>query len=658
MSKIFYAKLALINIKKNGKTYFPYMVAAISTIMMFYTMHFISINDGLNNMSGGDSLKIILGLGNYVIGLFSIIFLFYTNSFLIKRRKNEIGLYNILGMEKRHIARVMIWETFFVGISTIVIGLLSGILISKLMFLVLLKILTFEVPLGFFISKESIAITVILFGAIFILTLLNNLGQIHLSKPVELLRGGQVGEKEPKTKWIMTIIGVISLSAGYYIALTTESPLAAIYLFFVAVILVIIGTYSLFTAASIALLKILRKNKKFYYKTNNFINVSGMIYRMKQNAVGLSNICILSTCVLVMLSTTVSLYIGMEDVLRNRYPRDIAVRVDNVSDEMEEKLDNIIIKEAEKHNISIKDIIKYRSIEVPMFQKNNSFSLANRDIGNYSDISLLNIMPLESYNSQENKSINLEDNEVLLYAFRGEIKEDTLNILGNEFKVKEQLKDFNSEGILSAIAAKSYYIVVKDVETIEKLLFNVDIYGEKFENLSYFYAFNTEGDAENQINLINVLSNMISEASLSGYAEGLEESRGAFFSLYGGLFFLGLFLGFLFIMATVLIMYYKQVSEGYDDKQRFEIMQKVGLSKEEVKKSIKSQVLMVFFLPLLMAIIHIAFAFKVITKLLAVLNLTNVTLFALCTVGTILVFAVFYGIVYSLTARVYYKLVS
>lgn len=658
MSKIFYAKLALINIKKNGKTYFPYMVAAISTIMMFYTMHFISINDGLNNMSGGDSLKIILGLGNYVIGLFSIIFLFYTNSFLIKRRKNEIGLYNILGMEKRHIARVMIWETFFVGISTIVIGLLSGILISKLMFLVLLKILTFEVPLGFFISKESIAITVILFGAIFILTLLNNLGQIHLSKPVELLRGGQVGEKEPKTKWIMTIIGVISLSAGYYIALTTESPLAAIYLFFVAVILVIIGTYSLFTAASIALLKILRKNNKFYYKTNNFINVSGMIYRMKQNAVGLSNICILSTCVLVMLSTTVSLYIGMEDVLRNRYPRDIAVRVDNVSDEMEEKLDNIIIKEAEKHNISIKDIIKYRSIEVPMFQKNNSFSLANRDIGNYSDISLLNIMPLESYNSQENKSINLEDNEVLLYAFRGEIKEDTLNILGNEFKVKEQLKDFNSEGILSAIAAKSYYIVVKDVETIEKLLFNVDIYGEKFENLSYFYAFNTEGDAENQINLINVLSNMISEASLSGYAEGLEESRGAFFSLYGGLFFLGLFLSFLFIMATVLIMYYKQVSEGYDDKQRFEIMQKVGLSKEEVKKSIKSQVLMVFFLPLLMAIIHIAFAFKVITKLLAVLNLTNVTLFALCTVGTILVFAVFYGIVYSLTARVYYKLVS
>jgi len=410
MSKIFYAKLALINIKKNGKTYFPYMVAAISTIMMFYTMHFISINDGLNNMSGGDSLKIILGLGNYVIGLFSIIFLFYTNSFLIKRRKNEIGLYNILGMEKRHIARVMIWETFFVGISTIVIGLLSGILISKLMFLVLLKILTFEVPLGFFISKESIAITVILFGAIFILTLLNNLGQIHLSKPVELLRGGQVGEKEPKTKWIMTIIGVISLSAGYYIALTTESPLTAIYLFFVAVILVIVGTYSLFTAGSIALLKILRKNKKFYYKTNNFINVSGMIYRMKQNAVGLSNICILSTCVLVMLSTTVSLYIGMEDVLRNRYPRDIAVRVDNVSDEMEEKLDNIIIKEAEKHNISIKDIIKYRSIEVTMFQKNNSFSLANRDIGNYSDISLLNIMPLESYNSQENKSINLEDN--------------------------------------------------------------------------------------------------------------------------------------------------------------------------------------------------------------------------------------------------------
>ncbi|WP_418222907.1 FtsX-like permease family protein [Clostridium isatidis] len=658
MSKIFYAKLALTNIKKNGKTYFPYIFAAISTIMMFYVMHFISINDGLNNMSGGDSLKIILYLGNYVIGLFSIIFLFYTNSFLIKRRKNEIGLYNILGMEKRHIARVMIWETFFVGISTIVIGLLSGILISKLMFLVLLKILGFEVPLGFIISKPSITITVILFGLIFILTLLNNLRQIHLSKPVELLKGGQVGEKEPKTKWIMTIIGIVCLSAGYYIALTTESPLTAIYLFFVAVILVIVGTYSLFTAGSIALLKILRKNKKFYYKTNNFINVSGMIYRMKQNAVGLSNICILSTCVLVMISTTVSLYIGMEDVLRTRYPRNIAVKVENASKDMEEKLDSMIIEEAEKHNITIKDIIKYRSIEVPMFQKNNSFSLANRDIGNYSDISLLNIMPLESYNSQENKSINLEDNEVLLYAFRGEIKEDTVNILGNDFKIKEKLENFTVEGIFSAMATNSYYIVVRDTETIEKLFSNTYIYGEKFENLSYYYAFDVEGEAKDEIALTYSLADKISEASLSGYAEGAEESRESFFALYGGLFFLGLFLGFLFIMATVLIMYYKQVSEGYDDKQRFEIMQKVGLSKEEVKKSIKSQVLMVFFLPLLMAIIHIAFAFKVITKLLAVLNLTNVTLFALCTVGTILVFAVFYGIVYSLTARVYYKLVS
>lgn len=661
MSKIFYAKLALTNIKKNGKTYFPYIFAAISTIMMFYVMHFISINDGLNNMSGGDSLKIILYLGNYVIGLFSIIFLFYTNSFLIKRRKNEIGLYNILGMEKRHIAKVMFWETFFIASTSIILGLLSGILISKLMFLVLLKILGFEVPLGFIISKPSITITVILFGLIFILTLLNNLRQIHLSKPVELLKGGQVGEKEPKTKWIMTIIGIVCLSAGYYIALTTESPLTAIYLFFVAVILVIVGTYSLFTAGSIALLKILRKNKKFYYKTNNFINVSGMIYRMKQNAVGLSNICILSTCVLVMISTTVSLYIGMEDVLRTRYPRNIAVKVENASKDMEEKLDSMIIEEAEKHNITMRDAIKYRSIEVPVVQRANDFSIMEEGRLNNSDISsfgVLSVIPLDVYNNQENASVNLEEDEILLYTIRGEIKEATVSILGNDFKIKEKLENFTVEGIFSAMATNSYYIVVRDTETIEKLFSNTYIYGEKFENLSYYYAFDVEGEAKDEIALTYSLADKISEASLSGYAEGAEESRESFFALYGGLFFLGLFLGFLFIMATVLIMYYKQVSEGYDDKERFEIMQKVGLSKEEVKKTIKSQVLMVFFLPLITAVIHITFAFKFISKLLSVLNLTNIKLFALCTVGTILVFAVFYGIVYSLTARVYYKLVS
>ncbi len=357
MSKMFYQKLAVTNIKKNGKTYFPYILTCISTIAMFYIMNFISVNDGLDSMYGGRELKTILNLGTYVIGFFSVVFLFYTNSFLIKRRKKELGLYNILGMEKKHIAKLLLWETLFVAIISMILGLISGIAVSKLIFLVLLKILNFKVTMGFVISTNSIVKTVILFGSIFLLTLINNMRQIHLAKPVELLKGGQIGEKEPKTKWILTLIGILSLGAGYYIALTTEAPLAALNMFFLAAILVMIGTWSLFTAGSIALLKMLRKNKKFYYKTNHFINVSGMIYRMKQNAVGLANICILSTTVLVMLSTTVSLYIGMEDVLRTRFPRDISISAKNISKEKSEMINNLVKEQADKDNITLKNIV-------------------------------------------------------------------------------------------------------------------------------------------------------------------------------------------------------------------------------------------------------------------------------------------------------------
>ncbi len=511
--------------------------------------------------------------------------------------------------------------------------------------------------MGFIISTNSIVKTVILFGFIFVLTLINNMRQIHLAKPVELLKGGQVGEKEPKTKWILTLIGILSLGAGYYIALTTESPLAALNMFFLAAILVMIGTWSLFTAGSIALLKILRKNKKFYYKTNHFINVSGMIYRMKQNAVGLANICILSTTVLVMLSTTVSLYIGMEDVLRTRYPRDISISAKNLSKEKTEMINNVIKEQADKDNITLKNIVKYRSSSLAMIQDKNYFTdgESNFDANN---LGFLEFVPLSEYNDLENKSITLKENEVMLFTYRGEVAEDSINILGNEFKIKERINSMTVDGIASAVAANGYFIIVPDEKTIEKIYASSTQADGKIEDLSYYFAFDTDDNAEKEIALTNEINNKIKQLSIDARCEGLEESRESFFSLYGGLFFLGIFLGALFIMATVLIIYYKQISEGYDDKERFEIMQKVGMSKEEIKKSIGNQVLMVFFLPVVTAIIHIAFAFKVIVKLLAVLNLTNVTLFVICTAGTIFVFAIFYAIVYFLTSRVYYKIVS
>lgn len=644
---------------KHRKTYFPYLISNIFIIAMFYMMHFISSNTGLKEMSGGESLMQILSLGNFVIGLFSVIFLFYTNSFLIKQRKKEFGLFNILGMEKKHIAKIISIESFFVAVISLGLGVTSGIIFSRLMFLLLSNLLHFEVPLNYFISTSSAIYTLVLFAIIFLLTLLNNLRHIHIAKPIELLQGGQVGEKEPKTKWILLLIGIVTLGFGYYLALFTDSPLIAVQsTFFLAVLLVIIGTYALFTAGTIALLKLMRKNKKFYYQTKHFISVSGMMYRMKRNAVGLASICILATMVLVMLSTTVSLYVGMEDLLQHRYPKEISVSANNVSEEQAEAIEDEIKAQAAEHQVEIQQPIHYRSHSLATIQQGNSFSLEEPNFKDFSHLSVIELMPLEEYNQLEEQSITLNDDEVLVYTFRGERVEDTITIADQEFQIKNHLNDLSIDGRAAAILTDRYFVVVKDENIIHELSL-ADLTDEiEFENLSYYYGFDTEESAEAEIALTNALSQSLRDLSIDGYAEGREEAKESFYSLYGGLFFLGIFLGILFLMATVLIMYYKQISEGYDDKKRFEIMQKVGLSKDEIKKSIRSQVLIVFFLPLVAAVIHIAFAFKLITQLLGLLNLTNISLFVVCTIITILIFAIFYAIVYMLTAREYYKIVS
>lgn len=348
MSKGYYTKLALNNIKKNSKAYIPYILTCIGTIIMFYNMIFLVVVKDMGPISNNGSLRFMLLLGTIITGIFSFIFLSYTNNFLIKQRKKEFGLFNILGMEKRHIAKIMFFETFFIGLISLVAGIVGGILISKLMILLLLKIINFKVVFGFEIPVAAVITTLVLFGVIFFVNLIYNILQVHLSKPIELLKGGNVGDREPKTKWVSTIVGILSLGFGYYLALTAKSPLVALNMFFIAVIFVMIGTHNLFKAGSIALLKSLRKNKNYYYKTNHFISVSGMIYRMKQNAAGLANICILSTAVIITLFTTVSLYVGLEDVLRSRYPRNIVITGSNITEEEAEKIDNIINEQAKK----------------------------------------------------------------------------------------------------------------------------------------------------------------------------------------------------------------------------------------------------------------------------------------------------------------------
>lgn len=654
MNKFFYPKLAVTTIKKNGKVYIPYILTCIGSIAMFYIMHSISINTGLDIMNGGKQLKMLLNLGKWVIAVFSVIFLLYTNSFLIKRRKKELGLYNILGMEKKHISKLMLYETLIIAVLTLVSGIALGALLSKFMFLLLLKILNFDVTLKFYIAKESILSTMLLFISIYVVMLLNNLRQIHLSNPIELLKGGNTGEREPKTKWILTLIGVVSLGAGYYIAVTTENPLSALNLFFIAVLLVIVGTYALFTAGSIAILKALKKNKNFYYKSRHFINISNMIYRMKQNAVGLANICILSTAILVVLSTTVSLYIGMDDILKTRYPDDIMISISEVQPENIEKVNGIIETEMQKSGLTKTGELKHGYISEIASQEGNKFIVANREESSINNMNILLFITADDYNQLEDKSVQLEQGEVLICADNNTLQGNSVEIFNKQFNIKGHIEALKIKREMENIV-NGYYVIVPDINAINEIK---EVAGDEEKGINYYYGLDVEGSMEEQSELTYDIQSSLNNNSIKASVEGIATARESFFSIYGGLFFIGLFLGLLFIMATVLIIYYKQISEGYDDKERFEIMQKVGMDKKEVKKSINSQILMVFFLPLVMAVIHLAFAFKIITSLLKIFNLTNINLFVICTTSTILVFAIFYIAVYYATSKVYYRIVK
>ena len=642
MNNFIYEKLAVTNLKNNRKTYVPYIFTGVLTVMMFYIIDALSRGKGITQ----NTLKICLQYATGVIIVFAVIFLFYTNSFLIKRRKKEIGVYNILGMGKRHIARMMAVETILTAGISILGGLVFGIIFGKLMYLLLLKILHNSVDMQFSVNGTAIVQTVILFAGIFLLTYLYNILQIQLVNPVELLHGGNQGEKEPKSRWLLVIVGVAALGNGYWIALTTEAPLEALLKFFVAVVCVIIGTYALFIAGSIVVLKILRKNKAYYYNPKHFTSVSGMIYRMKQNGAGLANICVLSTMVLVMVSTTVSLYAGMEDILDSRFPRDVSIVCNEADTNNEETLQRLIKEQCEKTGVKITDRVRYRYGSMNAVLKGNNLEKVEQY---YPDnhFYYVEMITQEEYNRIEKQNVSLKEQEILTYTTNGKCGKKQINIAGQNYQVKKELSEMTSQPKSTAEMYNTLYIIFANAEQIERI-----------EPFSYADKFNLKGDDGKQKEALEQIQNEFYEKIPDGMMESRMLSRSSFYELYGGLFFIGIYLGSMFIMATVLIIYYKQISEGYDDRERYQIMQKVGMSKKEVKRSIRSQVLSVFFLPLVVAVIHVAVAFKVMTKILGVLNLTNVSLFAVCTIITIAVFAVFYIIVYSITAKEYYRIVN
>ncbi len=660
MNNRFFSRLAASNIKKNGKAYIPYILSCVMTVALFYIVKSLSYNPGLKNMVGSSTMMTMMSMCSVIIALFAIVFLFYTNSFLMKRRKKEFGIFNILGMEKSHIAKTMAWENFYVTLISIVGGLVIGIALDKAMFLLIMQVMNEDVSLGFFISDKAIISTVVMFCVIFLLILLNSIRQIHTANPIELITAGNAGEREPKTKWIFAILGLLSLGAGYYIALTIENPLTALVYFFFAVILVIIGTYMLFTAGSITLLKILRKNKKFYYKIKHFTSISGMIYRMKQNAVCFANICILSTAVLVMVSSTSSLMLGMQDVIATRYPDDFIVYSNEASEERAYESFDTIRELQEEQNLNVTSEREYRYLVFPAFINGDTFEVTrDANFSSWGNLNNLIFVSLSDYNRVMGTDKALAENEVLIYSDRLQFDSPTLKIFDREYSVKEKIDEFIGNGLIVAIAANTQFIVLPDGTDIDELYaLQKEALSEGASEIQYYYGFNSDADEEIQRVFYRTLLEDYVDHGYEGTIESKADSRSEFVGLYGGFFFIGIFLGVLFIMATVLIIYYKQISEGYDDKQRYEIMQKVGMTHQKIKSSIHSQVLTVFFLPLIVAGLHIAVAFPIINKLLALLNLLNVQLFLTCTVVCYVVFAVMYLLIYLLTARIYYKIVS
>lgn len=668
MKSCFYPRLAFTNIKKNAKIYIPYILMSSFTVMMFYLINYLSSHPGLEKMASGTrTIKITLNLGIIVVCLFSIIFLFYMNSFLMKRRKKEIALYNILGLEKKHIMIMIFFETLMTSLISLLLGFLFGIIFSQLVSLLLINLAGITSALTFHISWSSLLITLLVFSLIYFVSYLIHVIQIHLSNPIELIQGSQSGEKEPKTKWLMTLIGMVSLSSGYYIAVTIDDPITAIVLFFIAVLLVILGTYFLFIAGSITLLKLLKKNKYFYYQTRHFTSVSQLIYRMKQNAVGLASICILITCILVMLSSTVSLYYGIEDTVSSYQQDSYHLRIYGYDDEtlptnqqFNEFYDQIQ-NELKNSDIKLKSFIHTKQYTLSIRVNDQQQIMTEKETGKYTIGYLIGITQ-DEYNRAFKENINLADNEIL--ACSNFVKlDDKLQIDNLQYTIKNIIHQPDLLSTDDAAAEKKLIIIMKDENSIQEMMSS--FFADKLdptENLSIVYQ--NQSDEEKAENILNqcidefLITSKKGESTISFYHSSQYETRQMLMELYGSLFFLGMFLGILFLMATILIMYYKQLSEGYEDQKRFEIMQKVGMSKKEVKQTIRSQILIFFFAPLLVSMMHMAFAFHMITLMMMSFLITNIQVFIISTIISIIIMTIIYAIVYIFTSKTYYHIVS
>lgn len=645
MRKGLFLKLAVSNIRQNRRFYVPYFISGAFTVAMFYIIYSLSMNGDIDLLRKASVMRTILQLGTIVMGLFALIFLYYTNRFLITRRKREFGLFQLLGMEKRHVVRVVLAETVLSYLICAGSGILAGILLNKLVYMIAVAAAGLTPGIGFYISRTAIQASLIYFAIVFALLALSSVLAIYRTQAIDLIHAKEQAERQPKSKWLLALLGVALLGSGYAMSVMITDPIKAIFSFFIAVVLVILGTYLCFTAFSIVVLKALRANKRFYYHKNRMFTISGMIHRMNQNAIGLANICILSTMVLIMLSTTASLRFSQAEIAKTMCPADITVSRSITDDDPTFDPSKEILADIDKH-LGIKESWAFRSLFIGAEMKDGTLYQAEHPDSKHAI--MITVFPLEDYNRLAKTDVTLKPNEVL-FSDPKATKNDTLTIDGHAYHIAGVPMDtIASHQIMTPIGTTAVLVV----PTIKEFFAINDASAVTFHGVPTFEVYaNVKASPSKVIDYVNNIAYYEGRINCSAH---VNQELG---ELYGGFFFLGLFLGILFLVATVLIIYYKQISEGYEDVERFDILRRVGMSDREVRKTIRSQVLMVFFLPLVVAGVHVAFAFPMITKLMFVMSFFNTGLLMTVTALSYLAFAVLYFAIYSITTRAYYRIV-
>ena len=673
-----YPKIAADGIRKNGRLYVPYIATCILMIAVFYIMHLLGFSDMLKNFEGASTAKEILQLGTIIMALFGTIFLFYTQSTLIKGRKKEFGLYNMLGMNRVNLGRILFFETAIIWILSMTGGILAGIGLSKLAELGFTKMINSSVSYQFTVSSDSIVTTLIVYSFIFLFIYLNALRQIWFTRTINLLHSDKAGEKPPKANWVIGILGLIILFAGYAIAIKIESPISALFWFFIAVILIIIGTYLVLIAGSVLLCRILQKNKSYYYKTNHFVSISSMAFRMKRNGAGLASICILLTMILVMISSTAALYFNREDTLTKRYPRQLNVNAkqDGLFENCEEvtsKMETAVSKCAADCGTVISDQMSAMSYELSGYYDNKG--TVDIDLDPYATMSAtldfdrvvqIYFFDIETYNRLNNKNETLSPGKILL-GIDGKLSVDRELTVGKKtFEIEKTIdyKDGKMQYAVGNTLVSTFVLIVNDLnEAVSDFSGYIDSLGDPMLVWSWTYDFDTDLDSEGQMEMRGKIGEYIYEELddpdfTRYYSFCREAERNDFVSTFGGLFFLGILLSIIFMVSCVLIIYYKQISEGFEDQSRFSIMQKVGMTKDNIKKSINSQMLTVFLIPIAFACIHLATVLPIVHKLLLLFGHNNIPLLLITAGICVLICGLFYALTYKLTSNAYYKIVS